>query len=138
MALNSYTDTYQNVLGSKGRSFRSVFYQRAKEDRMRKKLGLLTLAERQLEVSAAQSGAGQGQAQPVTGTGEMMGLSTLQWNRNRKAIQKTLDELAAGTMSEAAAKVFLSSVGMSEANVRALIDDAKDGSVDTLPAEVTA
>ena len=137
MALNSYTDTYQNVLGSKGRSFRSVFYQRAKEDRMRKKLGLLTLAERQLEVSAAQSGAGQGQAQPVTGTGEMMGLSTLQWNRNRKAIQKTLDELAAGTMSEAAAKVFLSSVGMSEANVQALIDDARDGSVETqLPVEV--
>lgn len=139
MALNSYTDTYQNVLGSKGRSFRSVFYQRAKEDRMRKKLGLLTLAEKQLEVSAAQSGAGQAQAQPVTGTGEMMGLSTLQWNRNRKAIQKTLDELAAGTMSEAAAKVFLSSVGMSQANVQALIDDARDGSVETqLPVEVNA
>jgi len=137
MALNSYTDTYQNVLGSKGRSFRSVFYQRAKEDRMRKKLGLLTLEEKRLEVSAAQSGAGQGQAQPVTGSGEMMGLSTLQWNRNRKAIQKTLDELAAGTMSEAAAKVFLSSVGMSEANVQALIDDARDGSVEIqLPVEV--
>jgi hypothetical protein len=39
--------------------------------------------------------------------------------------------------SEAAAKVFLSSVGMSEASVQALIDDAKDGSVDTLPDEVT-
>jgi hypothetical protein len=67
-----------------------------------------------------------------------MGLSTQQWNRNRRAIQKTLDELVAGTISEAAARVFLSSVGMSEASVQALIDDAKDGSVDTLPAEVTA
>ena len=137
MALNSFTDTYASVLGSRGKSFRTVFYQRAKEDRLRKKLGLLTNEEKQLEVSAAQSGTGQAQAQPATGSGEMMGLSTLQWNRNRKAIQKTLDELAAGTMSEAAAKVFLSSVGMSEANVQALIDDAKDGSVETqLPVEV--
>jgi hypothetical protein len=68
----------------------------------------------------------------------MMGLSTLQFNRNRKAIDKTLNELASGAISEAAAKVFLSSVGMSEASVQALIDDAKDGSVDALPAEVQA
>jgi hypothetical protein len=68
----------------------------------------------------------------------MMGLSTLQFNRNRKAITKTLNELASGVITEAAARVFLSSVGMSEASVQALIDDAKDGSVDTLPAEVTA
>jgi hypothetical protein len=68
----------------------------------------------------------------------MMGLSTLQFNRNRKAIAKTLEELSSGAISEAAARVFLSSVGMSEASVQALIDDAKDGSVDTLPAEVTA
>lgn len=56
MALNSFTDTYANVLGSRGRSFRQVFYQRAKEDKLRKKLGLLTNEEKQLEVSAAQSG----------------------------------------------------------------------------------
>jgi hypothetical protein len=65
----------------------------------------------------------------------MMGLSTLQFNRNRKAIAKTLNELSSGVISEAAARVFLSSVGMSEASVQALIDDAKDGSVDTLPVE---
>ena len=55
MALNSFTDTYANVLGSRGRSFRQVFYQRAKEDKLRKKLGLLTNEEKQLQVSAAQS-----------------------------------------------------------------------------------
>ncbi len=55
MALKSYTDTYANVLGSRGKSFRSVFYQRAKEDRLRKRLGLLTPEERQLDISAAQS-----------------------------------------------------------------------------------
>ncbi len=55
MALNSFTDTYQNVLGSRGRSYRSVFYQRRKEDRMRQKLGLLTPEERQQNISAAQT-----------------------------------------------------------------------------------
>lgn len=58
-ALKSFTDTYANVLGSRGRSFRSVFYQRAKEDRLRRKLGLMTPEERQLEVSAMQSAPAQ-------------------------------------------------------------------------------
>ena len=144
MALNSFTDTYQNVLGSRGRSFRSVFYQRAKEERMRKKLGLITPEERQQQISAAQTAAAapaesptaqssptQPQEQRQAGTGEMMGLSTLQFNRNRKAIAKTLQELADKTISQTQAKVFLSSIGMSPENVDALISDALDGTVDT-------
>jgi lambda family phage portal protein len=220
MALNSFTDTYQNVLGSRGRSFRSVFYQRAKEERMRKKLGLITPEERQQQISAAQTQqaaqastpeaaesapanngvdvaslalngaqvtslvdvitqvgtgampkptavavlkasfptlsdslvasiidpivpgaiAADGTPAPVqqteqeqrqAGTGEMMGLSTLQFNRNRKAIAKTLQELADKTISQTQAKVFLSSIGMSPENVDALISDALDGTVDT-------
>jgi hypothetical protein len=135
--INSFTATYSEVLGAQGLNFRTVFYQRAKENRLLAKLGLQTPEQTQLAISAAQT-QGAAEAQPATGSGEMMGLSTLQFNRNRKAIAKTLDELASGTISEAAARVFLSSVGMSEASVQALIDDAKDGSVDTLPAEVTA
>jgi lambda family phage portal protein len=54
-ALKSFTDTYANVLGSRGLSYRQVFYQRAKEDRLRQKLGLQTNEEKQLAVSAAQS-----------------------------------------------------------------------------------
>lgn len=140
MALNSFTDTYQNVLGSRGRSFRSVFYQRAKEERMRKKLGLFTTEERQQQISAAQTAQGQQASQPEapkqeeqrqTGSGEMMGLSTLQFNRNRKAIAKTLEDLASKTISQTQARVFLSSIGMSAENVEALITDALDGSVDT-------
>ena len=132
-ALNSFTDTYANVLGARGLSYRSVFYQRAKENRLMEKLGLQTAEQKQLAISAAQTPGATAQVQ--TGSGEMMGLSTLQFNRNRKAIAKTLDDLASGAISEAAARVFLSSIGMSEANVQALIDDAKDGSIDTLPAE---
>ena len=143
-ALNSFTDTYASVLGSRGKSFRTVFYQRAKEDKLRKKLGLLTSEEKQIEVSAAQSGMGQGQAGSIEATkqatsGVYMGLSTQQWNRNRKAIQKTLGELIAGTMSEAAARVFLKSTGMPDEDIEILINDTRDGAVETeLPAEVTA
>ena len=138
MAINSFSDTYANVLGSRGLSYRSVFYQRAKENRLLAKLGLKTPEQAQLDISAAQSQGLVSQEPQPTGTGEMMGLSTLQFNRNRKAIAKTLDELSTGAISEAAAKVFLSSIGMSADNVQTLIDDAKDGSVETLPAEVQA
>lgn len=138
-AIQNFMSTYQAELGQRGKSWRAVFYQQAKERRLMEQLGLQTAEEKQLEISAAQT-AGIGQSatpEPATiGTGEMMGLSTLQWNRNRKAIAKTLDELASGEISEAAAMVFLSSIGMSEQNAQVLIDDAKDGSVDNLPAEV--
>jgi hypothetical protein len=69
-------------------------------------------------------------------SGVYMGLSTQQWNRNRKAIQKTLDELAAGTMKEPTARVFLASTGMPDEHIDVLIKDALDGVVDAqLPAE---
>jgi hypothetical protein len=68
----------------------------------------------------------------------MAGLSTLQFTRNRKAIGKILDELAAGTTSPAAARVFLSSIGMTPANVDALIADATDGTPVELPEEANA
>jgi hypothetical protein len=141
-AIGSFMSDYQTELGSRGRSWRAVFYQRAKEDRLRQRLGLLSPEEKQQEISAAQTiGMKQPASQPAqteterqepqAGTGEMSGLSTLQFNRNRKAITKTLDDLATGSISEAAARVFLSSIGMSPDNVEALIADAKDGTVDT-------
>jgi len=136
-AIENFMSTYQTELGQRGKSWRSVFYQQAKERRLMEQLGLKTLQQQQVEVSAAQSSMGQASSEPApTGSGEMMGLSTLQFNRNRKAIAKTLDDLANGVIGEATAKVFLSSIGMNDANAQALIDDAKDGSVDTLPAEV--
>jgi lambda family phage portal protein len=140
-AIESFMSDYQTELGARGRSWKAVFYQRAKEQALKQKLGLMTPQEQQLAVSAAQSGGVEGiaasseQAQPAIGSGEMMGLSTLQFNRNRKAILKTLEDLASGSIGEAAARVFLSSIGMNQANVDALIADTKDGSIDTLPAE---
>jgi hypothetical protein len=78
------------------------------------------------------------EAAEATASGEMMGLSTLQWNRNRKAIEKTLDELASGDMTEAKARVFLGAVGMSQASIDALVADAMDGTIDTPLPEATA
>jgi hypothetical protein len=55
--------------------------------------------------------------------------------RNRKAIEDVLTQFSNKEISEAKARVFLSGIGMSEKNIQLLIDDALDGSVDTLPAE---
>ncbi len=60
-----------------------------------------------------------------------MGLSTLQWNRNRKAIQKTLDELKNGIITPAVATEFLKSVGMPQESIDVFIEDAMDGEIDT-------
>ena len=141
MAINSFSDTYANVLGSRGLSYRAVFYQRAKENRLLAKLGLKTPEQTQLDISAAQTQGVAGSTEPAkqATSGVYMGLSTQQWNRNRKAIQKTLDELIAGTMSEAAARVFLKSTGMPDEDIEILVADTRDGAVETeLPAEVTA
>jgi hypothetical protein len=64
-------------------------------------------------------------------TGEFAGLSTLQWNRNRKAIQNVLKELASGVMSETAARVYLEGLGLQAKSIDALIADAKDGTIET-------
>jgi len=227
-SIDNFMSTYASELGSRGKNWRSVFYQRAKEERLKKKLLLQTMQERQLDISAAQSGGGVPVEQPAeqvaasidpmvveqpavdvsatalnsaqvtsmvevimqvgsgampketakaiitaafptmsqllvnqiidpiqpgtvgpdgapqqpvasadqertNGSGEMMGLSTLQFNRNRKAILKTLEDLANGSIGEVQAKVFLSGIGMNQDNVDLLIKDAMDGSVDDVP-----
>jgi capsid protein len=71
---------------------------------------------------------GEATTQP---TGEFAGISTQQWNRNRKAIKQVLDELASGFSSESAARVFLGGIGLAQASIDALIADATDGQVET-------
>ena len=78
----------------------------------------------------AEAAAGNAEGTPAP-TGEMAGLSTLQFTRNRKAIKKILDELASGVETETAARVYLSGIGLQPTSVDALIKDAIDGTVDT-------
>jgi len=61
----------------------------------------------------------------------MSDMSRLQWGRNRKAIEDILAELIAGTATETKARVFLQTLGLTEATASALITDALDGTVDT-------
>lgn len=68
-------------------------------------------------------------------SGEFMGLSRLQWNRNRKAILDILTEFGQKKISRTMATVMLSGLGLSPDNVSALLDDASDGSVDSIPPE---
>ena len=83
-----------------------------------------------LQDPAAIKAQQQGSDQPAA-TGEFAGLSTLQWNRNRKAIQKVLEEFASGQTSEAAARVYLAGIGLQQQSIDVLIQDAADGTVDT-------
>jgi hypothetical protein len=63
-----------------------------------------------------------------TATGEMASVSTLQFKRNRKAIETILGELSQGVTTEAKARVYLASIGLTETSINALIADALDGS----------
>jgi hypothetical protein len=58
----------------------------------------------------------------------MAGVSTLQFKRNRKAIETILGELQDGKTTEAKARVYLSSIGLTETSIDGLIADALDGS----------
>jgi hypothetical protein len=72
------------------------------------------------------------------GTGEWMGLSRQQWNRNRKALTDVLNGLSDGTMSQALAEAQLSMIGMAQKNIDAIIADASDGTVDNPLPEAEA
>jgi lambda family phage portal protein len=141
-SIAKYMSTYQDELGSRGRSWRATFYQASKEKALRMRLGLLTEAEHTAQMMAAQTGA-EGPADAANadqdaqaGSGEWMGLSRQQWNRNRKALTDVLNGLADGSMSKALAEAQLAMIGMAQKNIDAIIADASDGVVDQpLPEE---
>jgi hypothetical protein len=215
-SISAYMSTYQDELGSRGRSWRATFYQAAKEKTLRERLGLLTDAEHTAAMMAKQTDSQSGnvgganvaslalngaqitslvdvitqvgtgaipnesakaillasfpsisaetiaaivdpiqsgsisadgvpaaipeaQAGQQATPGVYMGLSTQQWNRNTKAIGKTLAALADGSMSEVMAREFLKSTGMPTESIDVLITDALDGTVDAdLPSEEVA
>jgi len=141
-SISAYMSTYQDELGSRGRSWRATFYQAAKEKKLRMKLGLLKADEQTAQMMAAQTGAEgpadavQAEQQDQAGSGEWMGLSRLQWNRNRKALTDVLNGLSDGSMSAALATAQLSMIGLSQKNIDAIVADASDGTVDNpVPTE---
>jgi len=134
-SIDALQSTYQVELGNRGRNWRQVMYQRAKEERLKAQLGLTTLEQAKVDAKAGP----ESPEMAAAGSSEMAGLSRLQWMNNRKAIKDVLNQFASGDITETEANVYLSGVGISEQNVIALIEDARDGSVDSLDeSEVAA
>jgi hypothetical protein len=63
------------------------------------------------------------------------GISRLQWNRNRKAMADVLRDYMQGNTTRQVAEVLLRSIGMPDQDIKAVLDDASDGSLETFPAE---
>jgi lambda family phage portal protein len=144
-SIDSFMSTYQDEIGARGGSWRAKFYQAAKERKLRMKLGLLKADEQTAQMMAAQTGAegpadeAQAEQAQQAGSGEWMGLSRQQWNRNRKALTDVLNGLSDGSMSKALATAQLSMIGLSQKNIDAIVSDASDGQVDNpVPTEEVA
>lgn len=209
-----YQTTYLDELGSRGKNWRHVFYQRAKEESLLRQLGLSspTLADMPQSEAQATEAPQSEASQPVvqdlalngaqvtslveiitqvaagtmpkdsakailgaafpafdplqisgiidpiqsgsivvdggpqpqiandanTGSGELMGLSRLQWQRNRKAIMDVLKDFMAKSITQAQATVLLSGLGLSPENVSMLLNDAADGAVDSISEDEAA
>jgi lambda family phage portal protein len=137
-ALTSFQSTYQDELGQRGKNWRNVFYQRAKEEKLKRQLGLVTADMANVEASqaeaqqmAATSANPNGDTTANQPAGEMANTSRLQWGRNRKAIEDVLQEFINKTASETKTRVMLQTLGLTEATATMLIQDAQDGTVDT-------
>lgn len=130
-SIEANQSTYATECGSRGRNWKSVAYQRAKEQALFRKLGLGTLEQKRIDAEVESSE----KAAENTGTGEMSETSRLQWNRNQKAIDDVLQAFASGQHSRARANVMLSALGLSSKNVDMLLDDAADGTIDGKASE---
>lgn len=67
--------------------------------------------------------------------GKWLGLSRLQWQRNRKAVADVLTDFANGKTRRSVAKVLLRAIGMPEPDIETMLRDAMDGQIDSLPPE---
>ena len=118
-SIDGLQSTYAAELGSRGRNWKTVFYQRAKEERLKRKLGLATLEQQAIETQVEVAEKNN----QTDATGEMGESSRLQWKRNQQAIDDVLTNFQSGAYSKARAEVMLSALGLSSANVSKLLDD---------------
>lgn len=114
-----------------------TFYQQMEEQvERRKRWGMVSqeqamVMQQQADAGVPTSAGAQASEGNPQSTGEFMGLSRLQWNRNRKAIMDVLQDFADGKINRSVATVFFSGIGLSPDNIAMLLDDASDGSIDT-------
>jgi hypothetical protein len=89
---------------------------------------------------SGQGGPGQPQSGNVASPEEgdasrWLGLSRLQWQRNRKAVSDVLTDFANGKTRRSVAKVLLRAIGMPDQDIETILRDASDGQIDSLPPE---
>lgn len=68
---------------------------------------------------------------------QWLGLSRLQWQRNRKAVTDVLTDYANGKTRRSVATVLLRSIGVPNSDIESILDDASDGQIDSLPESMT-
>ena len=77
------------------------------------------------------------EAQADAGSGVFKQLKRREFKNNTKAIMDVLKDLAAGNINRTMAEVMLGGIGLPVADIKRLIDDASDGTVDTPEEELT-
>lgn len=127
-AIATFTATRQSVLGSRSSNWRAVLYQAAKEQRLMKKLGLMT--PEQMNAAAQGFGGGGFQSEESKPTGEYMELSRLQQQRNRKGIDDAIEKARSGEWTKARAEADLQMLGLAQSSIDAVLADVADGTLD--------
>ena len=122
-AIDANMSTLRDELGANGKNWRRIIKQRAIERDYMAQFGIKSESQAKAE-----------EAETSGKTGAMGQMGRRQFQNNRKAIDDVLNELISGAISEAKARVFLNDIGLSEAQVAALIKDASDGTLDEVEA----
>lgn len=79
----------------------------------------------------------EGEAAADAGSGVFKQLKRREFKNNSKAILDVLKDLAAGNINRTMAEVMLGGIGLPAADIKRLIEDASDGTVDTPLEELT-
>lgn len=129
-AIKSNTTTVQNVCGGKGMSWRAVYYQRAKEEALRKKLGLLTEQEITAQMMARQTESNA----PVDSTGGEASVDVASLALNGAQVTSLVDvitQVGTGAMPKETAKPVLKAAfpSFSDELIASIIDPIEPGSI---------
>lgn len=86
---------------------------------------------------AVEPAPADGEAPAEAGSGVFKQLKRREFKNNTKAIMDILKDLAAGNINRTMAEVMLGGIGLPVMDIKRLIEDASDGSVDTPEEELT-
>ena len=124
-AIKANMSTLQRECAKNGINWRENLRQRAKEKAAEKTYGVQPNDDKQTDAEVVAA---------TGGTSELKGEGRRVVTNTNKAMIDILDQFKVGGLSEAQARVQLSSVGYSQENIDMLIADMADGVLDEVPA----